>query len=195
MKSKNNLLNLFGKGKNAWDEYLFREHSESFLSSWAKRLRYFRFFRAYGGHSNDIDEIVLALSYAGENDLTMLFDNLGIPYKKYSTKPPQPEVGKSYSGTDFSKFPSLIPGTNWVEQPIWHQIDTVTVSIWCTNNSVKITVVGPKEEHWQITEAEFENAERLETIFEKYAQRIIDPPIDSKNCICPKYYPQYWPAG
>ncbi|MBK7317962.1 hypothetical protein [Candidatus Villigracilis affinis] len=51
------------------------------------------------------------------------------------------------------------------------------------NNSVKITVVGPKEKHWQITEIEFENAERLETIFDKYAQRIIDPPVDSKNCM------------
>ena len=190
-----NCCNNFGKNKSAWEEYLFREFSEQYLSGWAKRLKYFRFFRAYGGHNNDLDKIVLALSYAGEDYLTTLFDNLCVPYKRHLVKPPQPEPRKSYSGADFAKFPSLIPGTNWIEQPIWQTIDSVIVSIWCTNNSVEITVVGPKEEHWQITDIEFKKAERLEIIFEKYAQRIIDPPIDSRNCICPKYYPQYWSAG
>ena len=171
------------------------ELSEEFLRHWAPRLRFFRYVKALGGHTNDIDEIVLVLSYAGENNLTQLFDELGIPYQRYLTKPPQPELGKSYPGKEFAEFPSLIPGTRWIRQPVWQTLDSVTVSVWCETDKVKFTVVGPPERDWGITETEFENAEKLESIFEKYSERIIDPPVDSANCICPKYYPQYWEAG
>lgn len=195
MKSKNKRLNPPVKSKSAWEEYLFFAHSESFLIKWAKELKYFRFFRAYGGHANDFDEIILALNYAGENDLIALFDNLGIIYRKYAIKPPQPEMGKNYSGVDFADFPSLIPGTSWIEQPGWQTIDSVRVFLWCTENKMKIAISGPEERNWQITEEEFANAARLEVVFAKYAQQMIDPPIDSKNCICPKYYPHYWITG
>jgi hypothetical protein len=174
---------------------VYLEPSEEVLRRWAPKLRFFRYVKALGGHNNDPNEIVLVLSYAGEDDLTRLFDELGILYRRHLTKPPQPEAGKSYLVKEFAEFPSLIPGTHWIQQPVWQTIDSVTVSVWAESNTVKFTVVGPRERHWMITETEFENVERLERIFEKYSERVIDPPVDWKNCICPKYYPHYWEAG
>ena len=60
------------------------------------------------GFGDDIDELVLALRYTGENDLTTLFDELHIPYKRHLTKPPQPGPEKSYLSEEFATFPSLI---------------------------------------------------------------------------------------
>ncbi|SMC88171.1 hypothetical protein [Kibdelosporangium aridum] len=45
-----------------WEEYLYREHSRETIARWARELRYFRFCRAYGGHQNDGDRLLVALS-------------------------------------------------------------------------------------------------------------------------------------
>ena len=171
------------------------EMSEEFLQRWAPRLRFFRYVKAPGGHNNDIDELVLVLRYSGEEDLTRILDELGIPYTRFLTKPPQPEAGTSYPAMEYAKFPSLIPGTHWIQQPVWQSIDAVSISIWCTTNTIIFTLVGPRETNWVITETEFENAKKLERVFEKYSERIVDPPIDRQNWVCPKYYPQYWNVG
>jgi hypothetical protein len=171
------------------------ELSERFLNHWAKRLKFFRYVKARGGFDGNIDKIILVLHFDCQEDILSFFDALAIPYKLHREQPSRPEPGKSYSVADRAKFLPIIPGTNWIEQPVWRTIDLVLVSVWGEMDRLKFTIVGPKEKHWRITDTEFENAERLENIFEKYSQRIIDPPIDSNNCLCPKYYPQYWKEG
>jgi len=181
--------------ERAWKKYLFEDHSEQFLMYWASQLKYFRFVRARNDHGGTPDEILLLLRYNGQEDLIKLFDSLEIKFQQFSEEPPQPEPHKTYSGQEFSKFPSLIPGTKWIEQPL-HQV--INGKFWIINgykDRVKFIVVGPPEKHWQITKTEFENAKQFETLFENHVHRIIDPPEDSKHCICPKYYPQYWAAG
>jgi hypothetical protein len=186
------MKNLFSRKKDAWEEYLFREHSEEFLSSWARRLKYFRFFRALGGHANDADKIVLALGYDGQEDLIWLLNDLGIPYLRFPEKPQQPEPRKRYAGSEFEKFPLLIPGTVWIEQPKRKIINAIEVFIWGYQERIEFSVIGSADKRWDIGETEFQHAEALEPVFEKYASRMIDPPYDTKNFICPKYYPQYW---
>lgn len=175
--------------------YLPKEVSEQLLRNWVNRLKYFRFLKANGGFDNDIDEIILSLSYNGQNDLTNIFDDFHIIYNKHSIKPQQPILNQAYSSADFAKMPSLIQGTRWIEQPVWQTINSVKVSIWCTARTIRFTIVGPKELHWNITETEFVNAKKLEALFDKYAKRIIDPPEKTKRCICPKYHPEYWETG
>jgi hypothetical protein len=179
------------------DEEMFTSSgfSEEFLKSWAKQLDYFRYVIAPGGHANDIDELILALQYTGENDLVEILDDLQIQYKRYPEKPPQAEPGKTYTAEEFDKLPPLILGTRWLEQPGWQMMDSVPIFVWCANGTIKISIVGPQEKGWVIGQAEFENAKRLEQHFDRYAGSIIDPPIEVKGCICPKYYPEYWEAG
>ena len=194
MQFLDKLLSLSKAGETE-EMFYSTQPSEDLIKDWAKRLNFFRYVKASGSFGDDIDELVLALRYAGEHDLIRLFQDLHVPYKRHSSKPPQPEPGRGYTSAEFAQFPSLIAGTNWIEQPVWQTIHSVTVSVWCTIDMARFTIVGPREKNWVITQIEFENAERLERIFEKHSQRIIDPPVDTQNCVCPKYYPQYWQAG
>ena len=42
------------------------------------------------------------------------------------------------------------------------------------------------------TNQDFENAKFIEAFLTQCSQVIIDPPLDSDYCICPKYYPDLW---
>lgn len=46
---------------SAWTDYLYRRHSPEQLAEWARSLEYFRFCRAYGGHNNDGDRLLVSL--------------------------------------------------------------------------------------------------------------------------------------
>ena len=165
-----------------WDEHIFQEHPKQFLIDWARRLKYFRFVKADGGHGSSPDKILLSLKYNGQDDLIKLFENLGINYQQYKKRPIKPEL-------------SLIPKTEWIEQPKHQVFNNINLFVWGYEENIEFSITGSSENKWKITVAEFENAESLETLFENYVQRLIDPPQDTKHCLCPKHYPQYWPAG
>jgi NAD(P)-dependent dehydrogenase (short-subunit alcohol dehydrogenase family) len=55
-----------------WEQYLYERHSREELHAWARRLRYFRFVRAIGGHANDGDRLLLALRHGGAADALAL---------------------------------------------------------------------------------------------------------------------------
>ena len=61
-----------------WEQYLYRSHSLAELSEFALRLSCFRFCRAIGGHANDGDELVVALRYSDDEDLSRLWRELGL---------------------------------------------------------------------------------------------------------------------
>src|SRR6187402_3966899 len=61
-----------------WEQYLFASHTKGQLISWARSLEFFRFCRAYGGHANDGDNLLLAVRIESEGDLVAVLDQLGI---------------------------------------------------------------------------------------------------------------------
>lgn len=65
-------------GTTAWEQYLYRGHSRDELAGWARRMRYFRFCRAYGGHANDGDRLLLALRYEDDADLHALCERFAL---------------------------------------------------------------------------------------------------------------------
>ena len=92
-----------------WTQYLFEGHSEMELRAWARRLKLFRFFRAYGGHANDGDSLDMAFAYKGEGQLESFFAKLGIELVKFDVQPPQAEIGVSYKGSMLEAVLALIP--------------------------------------------------------------------------------------
>jgi hypothetical protein len=48
------------------EAYLYRDHSRAEIHRWARELRLFRFVRAYGGHNNDGDQLLVALTEPAE---------------------------------------------------------------------------------------------------------------------------------
>lgn len=173
---------------NTWTRYLFESHPEATLRSWAKRLHLFRFFRAHGGHANDADSLDVAFRYRSIKELEAFFSFLGMELVRYTERPPQPEPGISYSGTEYDNFPSLIAETGWIRQPGHREISGAKVFIWCENGKITLSV-GLSDE---ITEEDVRSAEAIEAVIVSCPLARIDPPRDTDHYICPQFYPEYF---
>ncbi|MDO6421545.1 hypothetical protein [Saccharophagus degradans] len=169
-----------------WIQYLYEQHSEKELKEWASRLKFFRYFRAYGGHANDGDSLDIALKYESTDRLIDILKSLGIDPMIYSKKPDQPIPGTRYNHEEYTSFPSLIPNTEWIKQPSHCEIFGIKVHIWCENGLINISA-NPGS--YTVTVEHVESAEKLESKFGNLKQFILDPPKDTKHYVCPKYHP------
>jgi hypothetical protein len=170
-----------------WSRWLFQEHTEAELRGWARRLKVFRYVRSYGGHANDGDDLIAAFHYKSLEDLKAMLASVGISLYTYPDPPPQPEVGKSYRGDEFAAFPSLISGS-LTEQPKWQSIDGQRVYVWCHDGIARFSISEP----YEVNESCVQAAELVERALAELAAVRIEPPLDNKHCICPKYYPAYF---
>lgn len=176
--------------RTPWERHLYKEFSEEFLRAWVNKLKYFRFVRNSGGGFDSVpDKLLVAIKFDDEKSLRSLFESLGISYRVYDEKPPQPKLGEKYK---FGDYPYLIQGTEWIEQPSHQKINGIPVFIWASNGQLEITISGPLENKFDMRLTEFENAKELEMLIQRYENLIVDPPRDNKLCICPKYYPEFW---
>ena len=169
--------------------YLFRQHSEGELREWARRLKFFRYCRATGGHANDGDSLEVTFSYESTQDLKNFFDHLGVELVQHAARPTQPEIGVPYPGNVFASFPRLIKETEWIEQPGHCQIMGIPVFAWCDKGKIRLSVSC---ESYEVTGEHVASAESLEKVLTDAPLKVLDPPIDNKNCFCPKYYPDYF---
>jgi hypothetical protein len=171
------------------EHYLFERHSESELRDWASRLKYFRYFRAHGGHANDGDSLDVALSYSNTKSLLELFSLIRFEPVVFREKPLQPIPGVSYSWEEYSKFPSLIAGTEWIQQPSHCELFGIKVHFWCESGIAKIS---PSPASYDVNTEHVLAAEKLEREFVKLNLNYVDPPRDTEHYICPKYYPSFF---
>ncbi|MDF1590101.1 MAG: hypothetical protein P1P89_01195 [Desulfobacterales bacterium] len=171
------------------DQYFFKAHSQAELRRWAKRLKLFRYCRAYGGHANDGDSLEVTFSYGSAQDIKNFLDFLGFELVQHATKPPQPETGVPYPGNVFALFPRLIKDTEWIEQPGHCRVGGIPVFIWCEKGKIRLSVSGGS---YEVTDENVAKAEALEKVLVTAPLRVLDPPRNNKNCFCPKYYPDYF---
>jgi hypothetical protein len=169
-----------------WERYLFEQHSRETLRSWARKLTIFRYVRAYGGHANDGDSLNVAFQYESEAQLLGFFRAVDLVPVIYPALPPQPEPGKPYPADEFAAFPSIIPGTRWVKQPGHCILFGVRAFVWCERDRITVSV----DSAYDVTEEDVENAVRLEPHLKGLPLERIEPPVDNKHCVCPKYHPE-----
>lgn len=174
---------------DAWKQYLFRYNSEENIRDWARRLHLFRYCRAYGGMHNDGDGLRADFQYRSTNEMLEFLKFVEIKPVHHAEMPPQPVLGRSYSFEAFNKFPSLIKGTSWIEQPGHCQIAGQKVSVLCRENRIQISIF---ETNWGVSEASVMRAEIVEKLLKDAPLPRIEPPQDDKYCVCPKYYPEYF---
>ena len=167
--------------------YFFERHSIEEVRSWNQRLKYFRYFRAYGGHANDSDSLDVAIGYRGVEDMLSVMEKLGINLIKFSSTPPQPVAGVSYPFSEFEKFPSLIPGTRWIKQPGHTVIAGLQVFVWCYDDRI---IISPKKESLDVDESTIAAAEAIEPYLVDFAERIIGPPKDTDHYLCVAKHPK-----
>lgn len=168
--------------------YLFEQHSISEIQNWYERLKYFRYFRAYGGHANDGDSLDFAVSYRKENELNEIFSCLGLKIEKFDREPQRPKVGKRYTSKEFERFPSLVPGTKWIKQPGRCSINGNEAFVWATDDRV---ILSAGCGHYEVTDDTVDCAERIEQSVNLigFKDRIVDPPKDTLHYISPMNHP------
>ena len=163
---------------DAESRYYYERHSAEELSDWSNRLSMFRYVRAIGGHANDGDSLEIKFEYNSIEELTNFFEFIGVSLMHHEQEPPQPERGRSYPSAEFNKFPNLIQGTQWINQPSHSEIEGIPVHIWCTHDEIRISA-SPRS--YDVNNSHVENAEHLEKLLIDSPLKVIDPPKPAKN--------------
>ncbi|MFT4130129.1 hypothetical protein [Labrys sp. (in: a-proteobacteria)] len=174
-----------------WNLYLFERHDRQQIAQWARRLRYFRFCRAVGGHANDGDELLVAIGLQAGADLADVCAALGIVLEAVAPGSPQPVPGVAYTAEAYQGFASIVPGTKGILQPGHIELAGQPVYAHAQTNRLEISLSDP-DSPYEVTEATVRSAERMEALLAPLADRLIDPPRASRHCVCPAHYPEMW---
>lgn len=173
--------------EDRWERYLYERHTPEQLAKWARSLRWFRFCRAYGGHANDGDHLLVAI--AVHDDLNTVFDALGLPLTPISG--PVPERCVTYTGTEWATLSFPIPGFEEFAQPGWVRLADYDAYVTAGPHDVRISVPDATQ-RYDVTEAAVAAARRIEELLTPLASQIVDPPQNDRNCLCPQQYPAIW---
>lgn len=153
--------------QSSFEEYMFRYHSKETLQNWASKLKYFRFVRAYGGHANDGDTLLLKIQF--DNDKKRL------------------EFVKYLMG---EKNPSKL--TDIVECGGGHINikNNDRIFIWFEPEHTISLHISNKQNAYEVAEEDVERGVEFERTFLKDFKdlKVIDPPQDNNYCFCNKFY-------
>jgi hypothetical protein len=172
--------------------YIFESHTRETLRGWAQSLHHIRFCRAFGGHSNDGDTFRCSLCFHDESGVQSLCQKLSLKLASLSLDTPRPIAGKSYTWDEYQKFLHPIEVFPHLEQPGHTSIFGVPVFVWINSDSMDIQLSGADGDSYIITAADFQNAKRLDNEFGRLGLEFRDPPMNSQNCICPKFWPEFF---
>lgn len=161
-------------------DYSNYNHDE--IRKWAPTLKFFRicYPYPYGPLEDEDGGLKAAIKIEAEQDLTDVFGKLGIPVERAADRETE---RTSNSRSRMSRFPEIY-------QPQNVKIAGVGVVVNMSAN-LELTVFDEQREY-DMTESAVESARRVETVLESVANRLIDPPIEDKRCVCPQFYPEYW---
>ncbi|MFI6602365.1 hypothetical protein ACIBHX_39455 [Nonomuraea sp. NPDC050536] len=174
-----------------WTDYLYECHPPARLRAWARELAYFRFCRAYGGHANDGDHLLVSLQVETEVDLVRTLSVLDVPVRRLRPDHPQPVPGVAYSAAEFSRFPVAMPRFPGIGQPGHVEIAGQRAHVWSHGDRLNISVADTVD-HYSVTDAAVASARSIEALLAAVAGQVVDPPQDDRNCVCPRYYPDLW---
>ncbi|OWR30793.1 hypothetical protein CDO73_09385 [Saccharibacillus sp. O23] len=180
--SKKKPLHLLGDfqvgPEERWRRYLHERHSPEELREWAHTLRYLRYRRATGGHAGDGDRLLAAVAVGSRSELESVCGLLGIELQPI--REGEPDWPRQVRSLD---YPDVL-------QPGNAKIGGVEAFAWIYSDRLEIGVSDP-DNPYEVSASTVEAAaEHLEPLLAPLQERLIDPPNDNRNCICPKYYPE-----
>jgi hypothetical protein len=173
--------------------YLFERHTPQQVTYWAVQLRYFYFIRAWGGHANDGDEFKAGIKYLDKVDLKNKLSQIGITIGEITAEDEQPELGKSYYGSDFSKLKTSISHFPDLEQPGKVEIAGISVFMWITWQIIEISVSGQLDGNsYEVSQTDFDACLKLEKIFDRQEWQLFkdESTTQSVQCISKNIYPE-----
>ena len=157
-----------------WYRYLFSSHSEAELAEWVRSLEFFRFCRAFGGHANDGDRLLVAVRIESEGDLVAVLEQLGIGVQRL------PESNPS----GIHQFPGI-------QQPGTVRLAGADVFCWVNPGRLELWI-SDADDPYNVSAAAISSARLVEPCLSPLSGRLIDPPLDDRHCLCPKFYPAIW---
>ena len=180
------------KGHDLPDLSLFHPLVESDLSSWARSLVYFRICTSRGGLGDDNGTWMEArVRYTSERDLIYLLSSFGLSLAKMPPAIPHTPI-KSTPYYDLVTSDASLPVA--IETlPTYQQIGHCKVGedscfLWACESSLRFRFGT----NWTVTAEDVARARRFEKHLHQLADRIVDPPIDSECCLCPKHHAYLW---
>jgi hypothetical protein len=171
------------------------------ISEWALNLRFFRCI--IGGISSPREELpampdhlTVLLKLTSEDDLIKILQHLGVPViKSFSENLDLSRIGNE-SFEPVQNFPHL-----YIPQNL--QINGARPTIGVNSRRLRLSLkIAHREdvpgkpsdfaEKLQKAAETVDQARQIETLLDSLADKIIDPPQDDTQCVCPKYYPEIW---
>jgi len=174
------------------DQWLFETHTSEQISEWVNQLKYFYFFRAWGGHANDGDSFKATLKYTDQSNLIDILSKIGVTIQTIPPDYPRAITGKSYTYDEYKKFKTEIKDFPDLEQPSHSIINGAKCFIWVESNIITFSVFGTNSDLYNVTQADFDACKKIEAAFDNAElQNYIDLNIEkSASCISSKKYPE-----
>ena len=174
--------------------YILKNHTFEKVKEWVNSLKYFYFVRALGGLVNDGDCFEARINYLDKNDLIHKMNELNIELKEIPENYPRQELNKSYTSAELKQFKSEIKNYPELEQPGHTVIDGIKVFIWITD-VINFSISGTNtNNHYEVTNNDFEQCKKLEKVFDKnnwseFKNMEIEK---NKNCISKQKYSYFF---
>ncbi len=167
----------------------FHDVSLDQLTRWAKQIKIFRLVASKGYNKESCDTLLVRLRYDSPADFLSLLATLGVPANKLTPGSIQPRVGGTYTAKQAQQFEYPIDDVPGYRQPGICQLGQHYLLIWADRGVVKITYSHERGPSDYVGDLDVANAASLEQFLLPLADKLIDPPVDSEHCFCPKYYP------
>ena len=74
----------------------------------------------------------------------------------------------------------------------WRQIFGASAFVWRYPERLTIRMMGRSGDLYSVTAADVDAAAQVEEHLAPFAGLVLDPPMDSVLCVCPKHYPDIW---
>lgn len=169
-------------GDAQWHAWFFRTHSLEELKEWTARMRFFRFYRAIGGHANDGDTLRCALRVETEPELIALTSSLGISLRELPASEPQPVLGQQYAVAEMRKFRRRMESFPRFEQLGRIALASVECFAHVWDSRLEFQIFGAAKDPYEIEEKDVANAIRIEQVLLPFSAKVIPPPLDDERC-------------
>ena len=118
-------------------------------------------------------------------------DLLGIPVQFLPPDNPRPQPGVAYTATEFVAFLPEIAAFPHLQQPSHVRLAGAKAHAWVQGGRLEITIAD-EISPYDVSAQAVESARHVEPLLAPLASQIIDPPLNSHHCICPRFYPEFW---
>ena len=136
-----------------------------------------------------VTSLDVAYRYQDWAQARRFFDALEIKLVVHAACPPQPVPGQPYRGDVFAQFVSLIPGSEWIEQPGHSLVAGQPVFVWCgAGPDQALGRLGLRGDYSQRGGCGDHRAGAAPD----FARACGPSDRQPTTAVCPKYYPAYF---